>query len=370
MTGFDVLVIGGGPAGSAAAIRAAQFGHSVCLVDRARPDEFKIGESLPPAATRLLKDLRALPACGPGLAVPSFGNQSAWGGAALLGTDFIRDPAGHGWHVDRPRFDSALREIAAQAGAQIRRWTRVSWACRTSREVWRVTLKSEAKSDAGPEVVEARWIVDCGGRASSFARHQPVRRKYYDRLMAVIAEFAAGDDGAVPEADSRTLVESAPCGWWYTSLVPGRRRVVVFHSDAGSDASRLARTPDGFRSVLESTAHVQNRLRDGGYRMAGPLRVASANTTRLENFSGAGWLAAGDSAMSFDPLSSQGIFTALYSGLKAADALRDFFCGRGDAGAAYAETLGRVFQTYLGNRERYYGYERRWPESPFWRSRH
>jgi flavin-dependent dehydrogenase len=345
MKAFDALVIGGGPAGAAAAIRAAQLGCSVCLVDRSKPGEFKIGESLPPAATRLLHDLGASAACQPGIATPSFGNQSAWGGPELRDTDFIRDPAGHGWHLDRSRFDATLREIASQKGVRVYRAS-VSSASRTSADAWRVAV--------GDETIEARWVIDCAGRASSFVRSQSVPRKSFDRLIAIFSQFDSANE------DSRTLVESASCGWWYTSLLPGGRRVVVFHTDAGIEASRIARSPEGFHALLTSTLHVCDQVTGQGRRPA----VVSAATARLARFHGPGWFAAGDAAMSFDPLSSQGIYTALYSGMKAAEAVANLL-----QAAEYSELLDRVFDAYLEHRRIYYGDERRWPESPFWRVR-
>jgi flavin-dependent dehydrogenase len=353
MSAFDAVVIGGGPAGAAAAIRAAQLGRSVCLVDRSKPGEFKIGESLPPAATRLLNDLGASSALLPGIAEPSFGNRSAWGGPELRDTDFIRDPAGHGWHVDRARFDPALRVIAANHGARVCAQAEVSQISQVSGRKWQVRV--------GEETVESSWVIDCAGRASSFARSQSVRRKSFDKLMAVAAEFASADQ------DSRTLVESAPGGWWYTSLVPNGSRVVVFHTDAGSAVSRLARSIEGFCSLAASTVHVRDRLR--GDRPSGRLRVVSAATSCLDLFHGPGWLAAGDAAMTFDPLSSQGIYTALYGGMKAAEAM-DAALRRGDHCAnSHTETLDRVFDTYIEYRHMYYAGETRWPKISFWRSR-
>lgn len=357
---FDALVIGGGPAGAAAAIRCAQLGLSVCLVDASKPDEFKIGESLPPAATRILNDLGASAALEPPVAMPCYGNQSAWGGPELRDTDFIRDPAGPGWRVDRARFDSTLRCVASQAGAQLRVETRVRSVSRA--ETWRVEI--------GDETIEAQWLIDCGGRKSSIA---PARRKSYDRLIAIVAEFepvSSEHEGALRvftepviaqrcqsprDEDSRTLVESASTGWWYTSLLPNGRRVVVFHTDGRTQA----RPREGFRALLQSTLHIPRRVTGDPAR----LTVVSAATTRLEAFHGPGWLAAGDAAMSFDPLSSQGIYTALYSGMKAAEAVHS------GSPAAYAANLDQIFEAYLDHRREYYRAEARWSENPFWSSR-
>jgi flavin-dependent dehydrogenase len=85
---------------------------------------------------------------------------------------------------------------------------------------------------------------------------------------------------------------------------------------------------------------------------------------------GEGWIAAGDAATAFDPLSSQGILTALYSGLRAGETVDA--CLRGDGGAA--EAFGRqtdaLYAAYLRNRVLFYAAEGRWATRPFWSRRH
>ena len=73
--------------------------------------------------------------------------------------------------------------------------------------------------------------------------------------------------------------------------------------------------------------------------------------------------------MSFDPLSSQGLFHALYTGRRAADAARRALAGEADALAAYADELEPVWGAYRFHRAAFYGAERRWPDAPFWRRR-
>src|SRR5258707_10411609 len=85
---------------------------------------------------------------------------------------------------------------------------------------------------------------------------------------------------------------------------------------------------------------------------------------------GPGWVAAGDASMAFDPLSSQGIFNALYSGMKAGQALQHHGI-RGDVSflSSYERRLRKIYGVYLSSRNVYYGLERRWPSSCFWQRR-
>jgi len=84
---------------------------------------------------------------------------------------------------------------------------------------------------------------------------------------------------------------------------------------------------------------------------------------------GNNWLAAGDAAMAFDPLSSQGIYHALNSGLLAARAIQDSQFGHQTALEEYSRETPRRFDKYLSMRAIYYGRERRWSSSAFWQRR-
>jgi 2-polyprenyl-6-methoxyphenol hydroxylase-like FAD-dependent oxidoreductase len=360
----DVAIVGGGPAGAAAALVLARAGHRVLLVERQTAAAFKFGEGLPPAAKPLLRALGVWDRfCADGH-LASYGNQSAWGSPHLHSTDFIRDPNGHGWHLDRPRFDALLRGAAQAAGAHVCTETAIKDHARSAGG-WRMTLVTAGAATA----VDAAWLLDCSGRASWLARTQGARRIPYDRLVASGALFHPPPAAPARDDDSLTLIEAAPAGWWYTARLPAAQRVVVFLSDAGSAAARTAAGADGFLQLLAATAHITARLDAHGYTMAAAPRVVSANSARLDRFGGEGWLAAGDAAAAFDPLSSQGILTALYSGLKAGEALHAHLAGEREAVARYEQRMAAIFDAYLQNRTLYYSYEQRWPEHEFWRAR-
>jgi len=96
----------------------------------------------------------------------------------------------------------------------------------------------------------------------------------------------------------------------------------------------------------------------------------AANSFRLAPLAGENWLAVGDAAAAYDPLSSQGIYKALEYGLRAGDAIGDHRAGRNTALQDYVEGIRREFDDYLLIRSKYYGRERRWPNSIFWQRRH
>ena len=89
----------------------------------------------------------------------------------------------------------------------------------------------------------------------------------------------------------------------------------------------------------------------------------------LERVVGAGWLAVGDAASVYDPISSQGIYKALSNGLAAAQVVAADFQGNTSMLEEYQQLMGARFQDYLQNRNYFYDLEKRWPDSPFWQKR-
>jgi flavin-dependent dehydrogenase len=185
------------------------------------------------------------------------------------------------------------------------------------------------------------------------ARRLGAHRHRDDRLVAVYGVLSAAD------RDSRTLIEAVPGGWWYAALIPGGRRVVAFLTDADLLAAEL-RTPAGFAAAA--------RLGAGGTLVAGPF-TAPAFGSRLDPCCGDDWLAAGDAALAFDPISSQGILSALFGGLTAGRAADARLRGDRDALPAYAQRLATIRAAYERNHAQAYALERRFTEHAFWARR-
>lgn len=362
---YDVVIVGGGPAGAAAAIMLARAKRHVLLVEAADSATFKIGESLPPAVRPLLRDLGVWDSFTADAHLPCYGNLSAWGASHLSETAFIFDPHGHGWHLDRARFDARLRETARHAGAEVQTSTSLKRLSRLENGGWRITLAGPS----GEREASCRWLVDATGRRSAVARRQGVRHCHDDRLIAFFALFAQSGNIAETDEDSRTLIEAAPDGWWYTSLLPSKQRVVVYHTDADSVSPRDLCTEESYLALVHSTVQIRARLAAYGYKMQTTPRGTAAHSGRLSDVTGEGWLAVGDAALSFDPLSSQGIMTALYTGLEAGLTLDAQLSGDTDAITRYQRRLAGIYEAYLRNLTTYYSIEERWSGRTFWQRR-
>lgn len=356
----EVMIVGGGPAGATAALNLAPS-RRVVLVERRAQITPRIGESLVPASRRLLCDMGLLKSFLAEGHEPWYGNRAVWGGPEAEETDFLRDPDGHGWHLDRARFERWLRDAATARGAELLSPATVT---RLEREGgrWRVALETAA----GPRSVTADLMMDAGGRAAPIARRLGARARVTDRL---ICAWVYGRDG---HASNRglTYVEAVEDGWWYTAPIPPGRRVLAFHTDADIGTVRIVRDRDELVGRAAATDELAAMVGDASFGKGARSGIAVAHGARLEPVAGDGWLAVGDAALSFDPISSRGLFNAMFTGLAGAEAADRSLRGDATALSEYAQISREIGETYARHLALYYAAETRWPAAPFWQRRH
>jgi flavin-dependent dehydrogenase len=379
----DVMVIGAGPAGSVAALTLARHCR-VLLVERQtlEPDGgsgvTRIGESLAPAARRILTDLGLWPAFQAQGHARCHANRSLWGSAEPVDSDLLRDADGPGWHLDRTRFDCWLRDAAGERGAAllcpaepvaIEASTQANTQASTQGG-WLVTVQGTAGQQAR---IRTAVLIDASGRTASVARQLGARRQAEGRL---ICAWLHGTDSHPATEAGLTRIQSVPDGWWYSAPLPGARRVLAFHTDA--DLADSVHSRNGLLTRAGTVPELADLLRRSGFQADAQAGFTAAHSARLEPFCGpgpgarSGWLAAGDAALSFDPLSSQGLFNALYTGLAAGEAADRILNGSGTAEALADHTsrLESIHKAYRDHLSIYYGTEQRWPDQPFWQRRH
>jgi len=363
---YDVAVLGGGPAGSAAALALLRLHAArVLVVEASRYETLRIGESLPPDTALLLRELGVWGAFQAEGHEPCLGSCSSWGSDELGYNDFLFNPHGHGWHLDRRRFDAFLARTAERAGAEVRLGTRFDGCEALEGGGYRLRLSSSGAEQGGRDEVRARFVVDATGPGARFARRQGARRHFHDRLICAVGFFVLP---AQTDFTRLTYLEAVEDGWWYAAKLPGGRLAVAFASDSELLKEAGATSVEGYVARLRETRHVARELAGAAF-IPGSLRVTVAASSRLDRIAGGDWVALGDAASTYDPISSQGVYKALGNGLRAAPAIAAQLEGEGRHLAAFEREIGEEFTAYLANRNYFYGLERRWADAPFWSRR-
>jgi len=304
MRSADVIVIGAGPAGCAAAIVLAEAGRTVVLIDRPTGARRALAESIPPSARRILTELGVDQAVASAGFQPWRGNTVWWADAPPRVEHFSNDAVG--FQVDRHHFDRVLRDAAARAGAHI-----VSGTVRSATPPM-VTIDV----DGGEEYATAPWILDCSGRAGVLARLGLREQEASHRTVALAGIWRATTPW--PErVEGHTLVASHADGWaWSVPVARGERYVTVMVDPARSHLTKDAPALDVYQAELAKVGPFVDLLA-AAHLVAGPWG-ADASLYGASRHAGPGFLLVGDAATFIDPLSSFGVKKALTSGWLAA----------------------------------------------------
>ena len=372
---YDVAIIGGGPGGCATALALKQQGISkILVVESGRYETLRIGESIPPDTRVLLGKLGILEDFLKENHETCFGSCSSWGSDTLGYNDFLRNPYSNGWHLDRRRFNAFLAQKAVEKGVKVHCGTKARHCDRTHPEGFQLQLVGEDKQ---ARTVTASFLVDATGARASFARSLGARKLFLDRLICAIAFF---DLPPSSHFSKLTLLEAVKYGWWYVAKLPNNKLATVVASEPSIIKETGLHRMENWLGYLKETKHVSRELADCSainnlsvsstpQPKVPKIMVCAATSFRLDRTTGNGWLAVGDAASAFDPISSQGIYKALWDALKAGKAIASYLHGDSGGLEEYESLIASRFDNYLNQRNYFYQMERRWPASPFWQRR-
>ncbi len=282
---FDVVIVGGGPAGSATALQCLQAGLRVAILEAELFPRHRPGETLPPGIEALLTQLGVVK-----LDYPRFNGQwVAWEGAPRFEC-FGSDANGpwRGFHAWRPDFDAQLLRQAVEAGA------RVLHPQRALNPVHNSDSRIVAVVTDGT-TLECRFVVDASGARHWLARHLGLPFEYASpKIMATYGYC----DGQMEDGSPR--LDADRTGWTWMAQV--RPSVVHWTRLSWSD-----------EALPRNWAPAQTRL----LRKVGRSQRADVTWRITSAPAGPGYFIVGDAAIVFDPSSSHGVLRAVMSGMMA-----------------------------------------------------
>ncbi len=339
----DVLIIGAGPAGVAAASLLQRQGHDILVLEKATFPRFVIGESLLPHSMDLLKTTGLIEAA------TSRGYLRKYGAAFLRGDELAsfdfseQHTAGWSWtwQVPRDDFDKTLADAAADMGVPVLYEHTV-----TDVSTGKPSTVQVVDADGGEHTITARFVVDASGYGRVLHSLLGLSRPSTLPVRHSLFAWFSGDVREEGVDEGRTWVCMHPEGaWiWVIPFSNGQTSIGVV-----ATPEFLERYPEDLTerlwAVLREEPNVARRLANATLEME-PVLIGGYSTS-VSALHGPGWVLVGNSGEFLDPVFSAGVTVALESAVLAAGLVHQELSGAPpDWDAAYAQPLSGAIAVY------------------------
>ncbi|MGH2665935.1 NAD(P)/FAD-dependent oxidoreductase [Flavobacterium sp.] len=364
---YDVVIMGSGVAGCATAIALKNLNSKlkIAILERGNSviETNRIGETLPPQASKVLQQLGIWDDFATYNFITSYGTSAAWGSSQLYTNEYIYSPYGYGWYLDRPVFDGFMLNEAKKRGVDFFFET----SCIASKkEAHNWVL--DCNSNRIQQIINADFVVDATGKKAAFSVQQGAEKIATDQLVGIYRFYDLKNKKKTGGKITKgSLVETNEHGWWYSAVLPNDVLVAAYMTDADIAVALQMKNAVVFEDFLSQTIHTGSRV-DGKNEITKP-KIIAAHSQCLNTATGDLWLAVGDAASCYDPISAAGIFKSLAMSNYAAYAVLDTINDQPSGLKKYQKIIDHDFQGYLKKHQEYYNQEERFASSPFWNRR-
>lgn len=354
---YDLIIIGKGISACSAIISLSSLGQRIAVIAPDIRGSFKIGETLSPSSNLELIKLGIYDDFVKQEHLKAYSSFSSWGSGELIEKYVWEAKQKTGWYIDRLKFEDFLWSKALETNFDYKndKLTSVDF----NDQIWHIKTKDRAylKSD---------YILDCSGRSAVVARNYS-KRKRLDKLVSMYTVLEQSSNLIEPTVAS--LIESSENGWFYSSLTPDRKLVVAYFTDSDMIPSGITKNLMAWRQFIADSQYTSKRIETAQFEITQLPSTVDASTIVSLDLKINSLLFAGDAVASFDPLSSHGMTTALWSGRKAAEAYMDLTKSSLIKLHNYKKTLYNGIDKYLEEKQKIYTTEHRFSNKPFWNRR-
>lgn len=342
---FDVIVVGGGPAGSSTAGLLAAQGLDVIVLEREKFPRYHIGESLITGCVNVLDRLGVRERLDDLGFVKKFGGTLVWGadGRWSFGFREGKPQFPNAYNVRRADFDALIMQRARELGAVVIEEAAVKEPLLDDDRVTgvRYTVRGGDTREA-----RAKLVVDASGQSRVLGRALTTVRWQEDLKNVAVWNYFQNGELLTGDEAGNIFLEHVPDGWfWYIPLQDGTHSV-GFVTGVDAAAETGLDLPTLFaRKVAEST-HLSRML--AGATQVGAFRTARDWSYMSDRFAGPGWVLVGDAAAFVDPLFSTGVTLGMLAASAVADAVPLAMASPDDEAGIFAR-YESSYRTFLGS---------------------
>ena len=356
----DILVLGGGPAGSASATMLSDAGYNVVILERERFPREHVGESLLPASIPILEQIGVMPEIERAGFVTKHGATLVWGADPEPWSWYFADDPGQrptSFQVVRSEFDDILLKNAGKHGVEVIEEAQVlDVVFENERATGAVYLHEGSEKE-----MSARFVVDASGQAALLSRKLGLLEwdTHFNNL-AVYGYFKNARHLDSPN-DGNIFIEAFEHGWlWKIPLHIGMDSVgAVVDKDVAHERLRELGSDGFLKKQIADAPHISELLENA--ELVGESRVVRDWSYKSTQFSGDGYILVGDAACFVDPLFSSGVHLALGSASLASTYVQTVLkdpSSRSQADQTYRDIYEKQYQYFHLTAQLFYGTNR------------